>query len=145
MAEILYKVGDRVSVDEFTEVLRSSTLGERRPIDDRECIEKMVKNANLIVTARSERKLIGIARSMTDFSYAAYLSDLAVEEAFQGHGVGRELIRLTRERLGPRCSLILLSAPGAVDYYPRMGFEKHPQAWVLPPGKQVECENDKNR
>ena len=75
---------------------------------------------------------------MTDFSYAAYLSDLAVDAAFQGHGVGRELIRLTRENLGPRCTLILLSAPGAVDYYPRMGFEKHRQAWVLRPGKQIE-------
>ena len=113
MAEILYKVGERLSADEFTEVLRSSTLGERRPVDDHECIESMVKNANLIVTARSEGKLIGVARSMTDFSYVAYLSDLAVDESFQGQGIGRELIHLTKEKLGPRCTLILLSAPGS--------------------------------
>lgn len=68
---------------------------------------------------------------MTDFSYCCYLSDLAVAREFQGQGIGRELIRQTRGRLGPRCKLLLLSAPAAVDYYPKLGFRKHPQAWYL--------------
>ncbi|MFQ5511489.1 MAG: GNAT family N-acetyltransferase [Candidatus Krumholzibacteriia bacterium] len=133
LSNIVYAVNGPVTVDEFIVVLVASALAQRRPVDDRECMENMVRNANLVVTARRGGQLIGVARSMTDFSYAAYLSDLAVDRSFQRRGIGRELIRLTRDNLGPRCTLILLSAPAAVDYYPRLGFERHPQAWVLRP------------
>lgn len=132
-----YRVGDKVTPDEFEEVLRASTLGERRPVDDRQCIEDMVKHANLIVTARQAGKLVGIARTLTDFSYCAYLSDLAVDQSAQKKGIGRELIRLTKDQLGPKCTLILLSAPSATEYYPRIGFDHHPQAWILGPDQNL--------
>lgn len=77
---IEYKVNSPVSVDQFIELLHESALGERRPVSDRECMEGMVKNSNLMVTAWRGEKLIGIARSMTDFHYACYLSDLAVNK-----------------------------------------------------------------
>jgi hypothetical protein len=41
------------------------------------------------------------------------------------------LIRMTKEALKPTCSLILLSAPQAVGYYPKIGFTQHNSAWVL--------------
>jgi ribosomal protein S18 acetylase RimI-like enzyme len=94
-------------------------------------MEGMVRNANLTVTAWAGEQLVGVARSVTDFSYCCYLSDLAVDREFQRRGIGRELIARTQAELGPRCNLILLSAPAAVDYYPKLGFEKHPQAWML--------------
>lgn len=127
-----YATNGPLTVDELIDVLRRSTLGERRPVDDRACMEGIVEHGNLTVTARdTDGRLVGVARSVTDFHYACYLSDLAVDREAQRQGIGVELIRHTREALGPKCKLILLSAPAAIDYYPRIGFSHHPQAWVL--------------
>lgn len=129
---LTYTTQGPLATDEFIDVLRRSTLGERRPTDDRGCMEQMVRDADLTVTARdADGLLVGVARSVTDFGYCCYLSDLAVDSAFQRQGIGLELIRHTREALGPRCKLILLSAPAAVDYYPRIGFERHPHCYVI--------------
>jgi predicted N-acetyltransferase YhbS len=119
------------------DVLRRSTLAKRRPIDNPECIEAMLRHANLLCTAWDEDRLIGVARSVTDFQYCCYLSDLAVDQAYQNLGVGKELIRLTKARLGPKANLILLAAPKAEGYYPKIGFEPHRSAWILPPQKTV--------
>jgi len=132
--EIIYAVNDKPDIDEFINVLVSSSLAERRPVEDRDCIAGMLKNANLVVTARHENKLVGIARSITDFHYACYLSDIAVDRTHQNSGIGKQLIQHTRQQLGTRCKLILLSAPGAADYYPKIGFRQHPRAWVLDAG-----------
>ena len=128
---IEYKVNTPVTADQFIELLRESTLGERRPIDDRECMEGMVKNANLMVTAWHEGNLIGIARSLTDFFYACYLSDLAVHNAYQKRGIGMRLQIITQEELGPQCKLILVAAPAANSYYEHLGFKNNPRCWVL--------------
>lgn len=127
----------KINPDEFIDLLRRSTLGQRRPIDDPGCIRAMLDHADLLCTAWDGPKLIGLARSVTDFAYCCYLSDLAVDAAHQKRGIGRELIRLTRSRLGPRASLILLSAPAAADYYPKIGFNPHPSAWILRPGDEL--------
>lgn len=132
MKEIRYVTNRPLAADEFVDVLRRSGLAARRPVDDRGCIEAMLRHANLLCTAWADGVLVGVARSVTDFSYCCYLSDLAVDEAWQRRGVGRELIRLTQRQLGPRARLILLAAPAAADYYPRLGFEAHRSAWTLP-------------
>ena len=137
MDDLVYELNRPPSREEFVALLEASTLGDRRPIDDAACLEEMLAHANLVVTARQEGRLIGIARSVTDFSYCCYLSDLAVDRNLQRRGIGRALIRKTREQLGPRCSLILLSAPDAADYYPNLGFTRHPQAWVLQAGEPL--------
>jgi len=128
---ITYRLGNDLDLDAVIELYRASTLGERRPLADRERMRLMLANANLVVTAWDSAQIVGIARSVSDFSYATYLSDLAVHAAYQKQGVGRELIRRTRAG-GGTATVILLSAPKAVDYYPRVGFTHHPQAWVLP-------------
>ena len=135
--DIEYAVNDKPSVDEFIRVLDASTLAERRPVEDRTCIGGMLDNANLIVTARCNNKLVGVARSVTDFHYCCYLSDIAVDQAHQHNGIGKKLIQLTQQQLGERCKLILLSAPGAADYYPKIGFTHHPRAWILNEGQQL--------
>jgi predicted N-acetyltransferase YhbS len=127
---ITYRIGNKLDLDAVIELYRASTLGERRPVDVRERMRLMLANANLVVTAWDGEQLVGIARSVSDFSYATYLSDLAVRFSHQRQGIGRELIRRTRE-LGGQATVILLSAPKAVDYYPRLGFSQHPQAWWL--------------
>ena len=129
---ITYRIGNDVDLDAVIELYRASTLGERRPVDDRERMREMLANANLVVTAWEGDLLVGIGRSVSDFSYCTYLSDLAVRVSHQRGGIGRELIRRTREQ-GGKATLILLAAPKAVDYYPRIGFTHHPQAWLLAP------------
>jgi len=128
---IRYSSDRSITSAEFIDVLKRSTLGERRPIDDAECIDSMLKNGNLLCTAWDGDKLIGVARSVTDFSYCCYLSDLAVDVAYQRRGIGKELIRRTQQQLGSNCKLILLAAPKAVTYYPKIGFTQHHSAWLL--------------
>ena len=108
-----------------------STLGERRPIHDKSAFEAMLKHANLIITAWDDEKLVGISRTLTDFSYVAYLADLAVDLDYQRQGIGKELIAKTQASLGSGCMIVLLAAPKANEYYEHIGFEHHPRAWTL--------------
>jgi ribosomal protein S18 acetylase RimI-like enzyme len=126
-----FKVNHRITADEFIGLLESSTLGERRPIHDRDCMEGMVSNANLTVSAWDDSLLIGIARSVTDFHYCCYLSDLAVHANYQRSGIGKRLQSLTQEQLGPRCKLILIAAPAANLYYAQIGYTHNDRCWVL--------------
>ena len=128
---IHYRLGNELNLDEVIELYAASTLGERRPINDRERMGAMLKNANLIVTAWDVNLLVGISRALSDFSYATYLSDLAVRLSHQRRGIGKELIRQTQKAGGRQARVILLSAPAATDYYPRIGFTQHPSAWML--------------
>ncbi|HQW12706.1 MAG TPA: GNAT family N-acetyltransferase [Saprospiraceae bacterium] len=127
---ITYEIEENLNVEEFIQVLVNSTLGERRPIDERDRISKMLQHGNLIITARHNGKLVGVARSLTDFSFCTYLSDLAVDDAYQKRGIGKELIRLTKKET-PKAKLILLAAPKAVNYYPKVGMTQWAQCYVL--------------
>jgi GNAT superfamily N-acetyltransferase len=121
-----------LEVDAFVDVLRRSTLGERRPIDDRETMRRMLERADVIVTARLDGRLVGISRAITDFSYCTYLSDLAVDAAYQRRGIGKELIRRTHEAAGRQTLLVLLAAPKAREYYPHIGMTGHDSCWMIP-------------
>lgn len=134
MERIEYRYGNELDLDEVIELYRDSTLGERRPIDDRQIAADMLCHANLVVTAWEGELLVGISRTLTDFAYVGYLSDLAVRLSHQRRGIGKRLIQKTRERMGPRSMIILLAAPRAVDYYPKVGFTKHDSAWLLRAG-----------
>lgn len=135
---INFTVNTPVTADQFIGLLESSTLGERRPIEDRACMEGMVANSNLIVSAWDGSVLVGMARSVTDFHYACYLSDLAVHRIYQRSGIGKRLQSLTQEQLGPRCKLILIAAPDADSYYARLGFVRTDRCWVLAPDSSIE-------
>jgi GNAT superfamily N-acetyltransferase len=120
-----------ITAKQAIDLYERSTLGERRPINNVTTFELMLKNANLIVTAWDDDKLIGISRSLTDFAYVAYLADLAVDEQYQRTGIGKQLIEETKARLGPECMIVLLAAPKANAYYEHLGFEHNPRAWTL--------------
>jgi GNAT superfamily N-acetyltransferase len=137
-AGIEYRFGNDLDLDAVIELYRASTLGERRPIDDRDRMQAMLHHADIVVTAWDCDTMVGIARSISDFAYFTYLADLAVRVSHQHQGIGRELIRQTREAGGPKTSLLLLSAPAAVEYYPRIGFVPHESAWLLRPGDKLE-------
>ncbi len=128
---IIYAVEPDLPVEEFRSVLVASTLAARRPADDLQRLDKMLRHADLIVTARDGTRLVGIARSVTDFSYCCYLSDLAVDVAYQRRGIGKRLIDETRQKAGPLTSLILVSAPAAEGYYPKIGMQPIATGWTI--------------
>jgi len=121
-----------ITPEEFVDVLVRSTLAERRPVDRPEAIRGMLENADVIVTARDDGRLVGVSRALTDRQFCTYLSDLAVDVAYQGRGIGRELVRRTREAAGGHATLILLAAPKARTYYPRIGMKAHDSCWIIP-------------
>lgn len=136
--EIEYRINAPISADQFIGLLQSSGLAERRPVEDRECMEGVVANSNLTVTAWDGETLVGIARSMTDFHYACYLSDLAVAKPYQKSGIGKRLQAITQEQLGPKCKLILVAAPAAHSYYEHLGFANNPRCWVLERDRSID-------
>jgi N-acetylglutamate synthase-like GNAT family acetyltransferase len=105
--------------------------GIRRPTKDLARIERMFANADLILSAWHEGKLIGVCRALTDFSYCCYLSDLAVVNSYQKQGIGRELIARVQASIGDEVALILLSSPEAMEYYPKVGFEKIENGFIV--------------
>jgi predicted N-acetyltransferase YhbS len=137
MPTIDYRTGNDLNLDQVIELYRASTLGARRPIDDRPRFAAMLQNANLVVTGWDGAVLVGIARSLSDFSHFTYLADLAVRVSHQKQGIGKELIRLTQLHSGPQTSILLLAAPAAEKYYAHVGFSHAPQAWLLKGGERV--------
>jgi len=129
--DIEYKINKPVSTEQFIELLNQSKLAERRPVNNYDCIDGMINNSNLLVSAWQNEKLIGIARSVTDFHYACYLSDLAVDQQYQRRGIGSKLQSITQKQLGPECKLILIAAPAANTYYKHIGFTHNERCWVL--------------
>lgn len=130
-ADIVYQSEPDLPVADFIAVLQSSTLAERRPIDDIRRMDLMLRQADLLLTARHEGRLVGIARTLTDYSYSTYLADLAVARDWQGRGMGKKLIRLTHEAAGLHTNLILIAAPGARTYYPHIGMASHDSCWIV--------------
>jgi len=128
---IQYRDNATITAEQAIDLYKRSTLGERRPIHNVQTFEDMLKNANLTITAWDGKTLVGISRSLTDFSYVAYLADLAVDEKYQCSGIGKQLIEETKARLGPECMIVLLAAPKANEYYEHIGFEHNPRAWTL--------------
>lgn len=131
-----YRLGNDVSVAAYAGLLSACALGARRPVDDPPRLETMLRNANLVVGAWEGDLLVGLGRSLSDFSHVTYVADLAVRDSHQRRGIGREILRRTREA-GGRAALVLLAAPGAADYYGRIGFALEPRAWMLSEGAEL--------
>lgn len=127
---INFQKEDYLDPKEFIDILVRSTLAERRPVNDFARIEKMCQNANLIITARDNGKLIGVSRALTDFSYCTYLSDLAVDIEYQKKGIGKRLIAETKKH-AMLTTVILLSAPKAIPYYPKIGMKQFEHCYRL--------------
>ena len=134
---IAYQLEPDLSVADFQQVLIASTLGQRRPIDDPVRMEAMLRNADVIVTARDMAaggagRLVGVSRAISDRAFATYLSDLAVDEAYQGQGIGKQLIEHTHRAAGLMTTLYLVAAPAAETYYPKIGMTHNPACWKIP-------------
>lgn len=130
--EIIYRSNIRLTAEAFIDLLKRSTLAERRPVDSRQRIQSMLDHGNVLITAWSGDTLVGVSRALTDFSFCCYLSDLAVDEAFQKQGIGKRLIDETHKVAGENTALILLAAPAAQEYYPKIGMQRFEHCFMIP-------------
>lgn len=105
--------------------------GLPRPTDDKERIQKMIEHSNLMISAWQGDVLVGLARSITDWVWACYLSDLAVREEFKKMGIGKALIERTQTKVGAQSMVLLLSVPSAMTYYPKVGFQKQESSFII--------------
>ena len=136
MIEYKFTPGAVLDLDQLIELYVDSTLGERRPVGDRPRFRTMMESANLTITAWDGDLLVGISRSITDWVWFTYLSDLAVRKSYQKQGIGKELMRRTQAAC-PEARLLLLAAPAAKDYYGHVGFKNVPNAWWLQPDERI--------
>ena len=127
--EIHYKLDVTPTAEQIIDLYENAGLP--RPTKDPARIEKMYKNSNLIVTAWHDDLLVGVSRSITDWAWSSYLADLAIRQEYQKLGIGRNLIEITKEKVGPESMLLLLSVPTAMEYYPRVGFEKQESSFII--------------
>lgn len=129
MEMIQYKNGKDLTSEHLSQVFQNS--GIKRPYQDLERLQKMIDNSDIIISAWNNDRLVGVARAITDYSYCCYLSDLAVDREYQQLGIGKQLVELLREMLGAEVSLVLLSAPTAVDFYPKIGFTNSDKCYII--------------
>lgn len=133
---ITYQLNPPLTSADFIDILKRSTLGIRRPLEDAAAMEQMFQYGNVYVGAYDGVNLVGIARVMTDFVYTSYLSDLAVDEIYQKQGIGKQLIREVQKAI-PKAKIILISAPAAEGYYPKIGMKHHAHCYQLAPGDEL--------
>lgn len=126
---IIYKTNITLDVDDVIELYSNSGLP--RPIEDRDRIEKMLENSNLLISAWEGEKLVGVSRSITDWRWSCYLADLAVRKLYQKHGIGKKLIEITKQKVGDECMVLLLSISTALEYYPKVGFTKQESSFII--------------
>jgi len=128
---IVYALEPELSAAEFRAVLIASSLGQRRPVDEPARLEQMLRQADVIVTARDGGRLVGVSRAITDFAFCCYLSDLAVAQAYQHQGIGKQLVAETRSAAGEKSNLLLIAAPGAEGYYRKLGMKHVDSCWLI--------------
>ena len=132
MSEVVtFSSNAKITGVEFIDLLKRSTLDARRPVDQPQRIQRMLDHCNVLVTAWAGNLLVGVSRAVTDFSFCCYLSDLAVDKEYQHRGIGKELVRLTHEAAGMETMLILLAAPAATEYYPKIGMARFEHCFIL--------------
>lgn len=131
MPDIVIQQEPQLTAEEFLAVLERSGLAERRPVGAPERIAEMLAHANLIITARDGGKIVGVSRSVTDFAYCCYCSDLAVDRGYQGRGIGRQLLEATKAALHPKATLYLIAAPKAISYYEHIGMLRNDRCFAI--------------
>jgi ribosomal protein S18 acetylase RimI-like enzyme len=133
---ISYQVELALGLNEFQFILEDSGLSARRPMEDPQLLERMLLGSNLLITARSDGQLVGFLRGLSDFCYRSFITDLAVSQAYQRNGIGRQLLKIAREQ-APEARLILFSAEDALPFYQKLGFHLHERCYQLKVGEEL--------
>ena len=134
---INYSSERQITAEMFIQILKDSTLAERRPVGDLTRITTMLLNADILITAWDNEKLVGISRAISDFAFCTYVSDLAVHVNYQHKGIGKKLLDETRKKSGGKGAFFLFAAPKAHDYYPHIGFDLSNRCFTLPENRKL--------
>ena len=96
-SEITFSFDRKPTADQLIELYNNAGLP--RPTHDRDRMQKMIDNSNLIVTAWDNNLLVGVSRCITDWVWSCYLADLSVRTGYKKAGIGKKLINLTKEKV----------------------------------------------
>ncbi|WP_026954624.1 GNAT family N-acetyltransferase [Algoriphagus vanfongensis] len=129
---ISYQIEKEISLEEYISILESSTLSKRRPMENHSQLRRMISGSNLIITARSEGKLVGLLRALSDFSFRCFIADLAVDASYQKQGIGKTLLQEARNS-AEDARLFLFAAETAIPFYHKLGFYPHNHCFQLKP------------
>ena len=119
---------ERVSAAEYIDFLKRTDLGSQYPRERfEERIEKLVRNAAISLTARTEtEKLVGVCFCITDFAYWMFITDLGVDRDYVNQGIGRRLVNTALETAGGRDDIIVYTCANknAIPFYQKLGMVK---------------------
>ena len=132
--KIIYNTQDKVSYSELQQLFKEmdATKGERFWARDvfhyswrtKKQELKVLKKSTLI-TARIDRKLVGLVRLIDDGAYDFYISEVMVIPSLQGRGIGKKLMATCLnycKKIG-FIKIFLSALPGKETYYRQFGFK----------------------
>ena len=121
-------LAERISGKEYIEFLKRSDLGSQYPkerFEDR--IAKLVNTVSISLVARNEcGTVVGVLFGLTDFAYWLYVTDLGVDRAYTGQGIGRQLMKTAHEIAGgeKNIAVYLIANENAIGFYEKLGMKK---------------------
>ena len=119
---------ERLSAEEYIGFLGRTDLGSQYPKERfRDRIAKLVNTVNLSLTAREESgRVVGVLFGLTDFAYWLYVTDLGVDRAYTGRGIGTKLMKTAHDIAGGEkdIAVYLIANENAVGFYEKLGMKK---------------------
>jgi len=123
---VIYSDADRPAASQVIALFRAAGLNG--PLDEPERVAQMLLASQHVITARVDGQLVGLIRVLTDFAYNAFIADLAMSPAFQGKGIGTELLaRATASNEGVK---YILQTHDAGGFYLKNDFTKADSCYV---------------
>lgn len=87
-------------------------------------LKKAFDNCETVFTAWDQDKLVGLANAIDDGELTAYVHYLCVNPAYQGQGIGKELLHRIKERYKSFLYIILIAEnEPLIEYYKQNEFK----------------------
>ena len=119
---------ERISAEAYIDFLKRTNLGSQYPKERfAERIERLVQTVSISLVARNEAGMIvGTLFGLTDFAYWLYVTDLGVDRAYEGQGIGRRLMKMAHEIAGGEkdIAVYLIANEKAIPFYEKLGMKK---------------------
>ncbi|WP_312447009.1 GNAT family N-acetyltransferase [Lacrimispora sp.] len=124
MNDISYKITrEEIHWQEVSDVLRRSGLSDRSAKDQ----ETIFTNSYAVVFVYDKERIVGVGRALSDGVSQAAIYNIALDEEYQGYGIGRKLIQLLLDQVRGQ-NVILYTHPRTVALYEKMGFRRNKTA-----------------
>ncbi len=110
---------ENIDWEEVAGVLRRSGLSDHSAQQQ----EIAFRNSFATVFVYDDEHIVGVARAISDGLFQAAIYNVALNEEYQGSGIGREMIRKLLEQLKGQ-NVILYTHPQTVLLYEKLGFRR---------------------